>query len=96
MPCAVALDWLLVPPTVRLELRQLYRLLVLPLSYLAYTLVRGGATGWYPYPFLNPQRVAGYGGVAAYAACITALFLFVGWTVLVVGNRRRTGGGVAR
>lgn len=91
MPCAVVLDWLLRPPTTRLGLRNLPAFLVFPTAYLAYTLVRGGATGWYPYPFLNPQSVGGYAGVAAYAACITVLFVLVGWTVMSIPSLRRTG-----
>jgi hypothetical protein len=91
MPCAVVLDWFLQPPTIRLGLGKLPAFLVFPTAYLAYTLLRGGATGWYPYPFLNPQSVGGYAGVAAYAACITVLFVLVGWTVMVIPSRRRIG-----
>jgi hypothetical protein len=88
MPCAVVLDWLLEPPPSRLRWRNLWVFVIFPAAYLAYTLTRGVATGWYPYPFLNPERVGGYGGVAAYASGITVLFVLVGWVVLVVGNRR--------
>jgi hypothetical protein len=91
MPCAVVLDWLLRPPTIRLGLRNLAPFLVFPIAYLAYTLIRGRVTGWYPYPFLNPQSVGGYAGVAVYAACITVLFVLAGWTVLIIPSRRRIG-----
>ncbi|HEY2401754.1 MAG TPA: Pr6Pr family membrane protein [Steroidobacteraceae bacterium] len=89
MPCAVVVDWLLRPPTIRLRLRNLPALLVFPTAYLAYTLVRGRATGWFPYPFLNPQNVGGYAGVAAYAACITVLFVLVGWAVMIIPSQRQ-------
>lgn len=88
MPCVVVLDWLLDPPSTRLGVRDRVQFLVFPAAYLAYSLLRGAQTGWYPYPFLNPTHVGGYGGVAVYAIGITAIFLLVGWTLVVLGNRR--------
>ena len=89
MPCVVVIDWLLDPPRSRLGARQLLIALAFPTLYLAYALVRGASTGWYPYPFLNPAKVAGYGGVAAYALGIAVAFVLVGWTLFAIGNRRR-------
>lgn len=88
MPCAVVLDWLLQPPASRLGWHHLPAFLIFPAAYLAYTMIRGAATGWYPYPFLNPDRVGGYGVVAAYAVGITVIFVLAGWAVLAVGHRR--------
>ena len=87
MPCAVVLDWLLDPPSIRLGVRELVQFLVFPAAYLVYSLLRGALTGWYPYPFLNPARVGGYGGVTVYAVGITVIFLVVGWTLVALGNR---------
>jgi hypothetical protein len=87
MPCAVVLDWLLDPPSIRLGVRDLMQFLAFPAAFLAYCLLRGAQTGWYPYPFLNPTRVGGYGGVALYAVGITVIFLLVGWTLGALGNR---------
>ena len=87
MPCVVLLDWLLQPPRTRLGGRQLLWTLVFPMAYLVYTLVRGSRTGWYPYPFLNPANVGGYGGVAVYAAGIALTFGLAGWGLLALGNR---------
>ena len=86
MPCAVVLDWLLQPPRAKLGARQLLVIQIFPLAYLAYALVRGTA-GWYPYPFLNPANVGGYGGVAAYAVGIALTFFVGGWVLLALGNK---------
>jgi hypothetical protein len=91
MPCAVVMDWILEPPATPLGLRNLSAFLIFPGVYLVYALLRGAAIGWYPYPFLNPQQVGSYAGVAFYAGCITGLFVLVGWAILVVGNRRHRG-----
>ena len=89
MPCAVLLDWLLDPPSTRLGTRDLILFLIFPAAYLAYSLLRGAQVHWYPYPFLNPDHIGGYGGVVGYSVGITVLFLLVGWGVLAVGNRRQ-------
>lgn len=88
MPLVLLLDWLLWPPRQRLSARQLLPLLGLPALYLAYVLLRGAGIGWYPYSFLDPARVGGYGVVALYAAGIAVSFLCIGGLVLMLGNRR--------
>ena len=85
MPVAVLLDWLYWPPTMRL--RQTWIWLALPLLYLAYTLVRGAIVGWYPYPFLDPEKVGGYSRVASYCVAITAVFVLLTAFVTWMGNK---------
>jgi hypothetical protein len=87
MPVAVVLDWLFQPPVARLRSKYLAVALVFPAAYLVYVLLRGASMGWYPYPFLNPAVVGGYGGVALYSAGIFVTFLVVGGALLAAGNR---------
>ena len=87
MPVAVVLDWLVRPPASRLETKTILLAMVFPAIYLAYVVIRGKSTGWYPYPFLNPANVGGDGGVAMYALGISATFLLAGWALLAIGNR---------
>ena len=42
--------------------------LIFPVLYLLYVVLRGHSLDWYPYPFLNPATVGGYGIVALYLA----------------------------
>ena len=86
MPVAVVLDWLVRPPVSRLKAKNILLAMVFPAAYLAYVVLRGASTGWYPYPFLNPSNVGGYGGVAMYALGIVGTFLLAGWALLAVGN----------
>jgi hypothetical protein len=61
MPVAVALDWLLDPPRVRLDpARTVVLWMAFPLLYIVYTLARGAIVDWYPYFFVNPHRSGGY------------------------------------
>jgi hypothetical protein len=91
MPLAVVADWLYAPPTSRLTLRQTGYWLIYPLLFLVYTLVRGPIVNWYPYPFLNPAKAGGYGGLTLYAIAIFVAFLIVGWLLVALGNVQKRG-----
>jgi hypothetical protein len=88
MPVAVALDWVIDPPRVRLELRQTILWMSFPFVYVTYTLTRGAIIDWYPYFFVNPNRHGGYllvaGDCVAITVGIVALVVATTW----VGNRR--------
>jgi hypothetical protein len=87
MPVAVVADWLLNPPLLKLRSKDSLLALVFPSSYLAYVILRGAETGWYPYPFLNPANVGGYTGVAMYSLGIAITFLVAAGLLLAIGNR---------
>jgi len=75
MPVAVLVDWLVWPPERRPAARWVGIWLLVPAVYVAYSLVRGALTGFYPYPFFDPDRSGGYAGVATYCAGMLAGFL---------------------
>lgn len=77
MPLILVADWLIVPPKTRLTLGKALVWLIYPLAFAAYSLIRGPLAGWYPYPFLNPDNVGGYGVVGLYCLGIAlAAYLF--------------------
>ena len=94
MPVVVVADWFYQPPKSRVRLRQALYWLIYPLLYLVYTLIRGAATGFYPYPFLNPNpapdpahpTAGSYGAVALYSVAIFVAFLVVGALLVWLGN----------
>lgn len=79
MPVVMVGDWLLVRPTTRPSTRTLVVYLSFPLAYVIYSLLRGAAIGWYPYPFFNPAIVGGYGVVAAYVSAMIVTFVVFAW-----------------
>ena len=89
MPVALLLDWVCAPPKYRLELRWRLLWLVFPLLFLIYTLLRGASVDWYPYPFLDPSRVGGYAGVAAYSVVILAVFVMFAALLIWLGDYLR-------
>ncbi|WP_037367831.1 Pr6Pr family membrane protein [Amycolatopsis orientalis] len=72
-PVLCVLGWLFFAPRV-LEWRTVWWSLLYPLVWLAFTLVRGAIDGYYPYPFVNADRL-GYGQVALNCLFIGAFFI---------------------
>jgi hypothetical protein len=73
IPAAAVIDWFLDPPQHRFGWTTAVAWLAYPLAWFAYTLGRGGATGWYPYPFVDVSQ-HGYGRVLLNALVFLAAF----------------------
>ncbi len=86
MPVVMVLDWLYQPPETKLAVTQIAFWLIFPFLYLVYSLIRGSIVGFYAYPFINPNKVGGYGGVTLYCLGILVAFLFFSWLLMILGN----------
>ncbi|NOR63527.1 MAG: hypothetical protein GQ535_13660 [Rhodobacteraceae bacterium] len=86
LPAMFILDWALFSDKIGLKPRHAVIWLWFPVLYCTYSLLRGAAIGWYPYPFLDPVSAGGYGAVAVNIAVLVAMFLLAG--LLVVWQRR--------
>lgn len=75
-PALVLLGWLLFGPRPRIDVRSIAVALIFPVGWLAFTLARGAATGWYPYPFVDADA-EGYAAVAVNCVFVTATVLAV-------------------
>jgi len=69
-PLVMLADWIAFSPWARSSYRAALGWLIVPLAYFAYSLLRGAAVHWYPYPFLNPMHPGGYGRVVIYAVVL--------------------------
>lgn len=87
MPIVVVADWLYQPPRTKLVPKQILLWLIFPFLFLVYTLVRGPIVHWYPYPFLNPDKVGGYGGVALYSLVVLVAFFVLGWLLVKLARK---------
>jgi len=79
-PLYMILDWVLAPGRIPILWTRFWLIVVFPIVWVIYTMIRGPIVGWYPYPFLNPdiEPGVGYGGVAVYVIAIAAFILLVG------------------
>lgn len=89
IPLVMVFDWLIDPPDSSITIRDGLYWLIYPLLYAIYTLVRGPFVNWYPYPFLDPNKVGGYGVVALYCVGITVGALLFVSLVVYIGQRFR-------
>ncbi|MEK7152561.1 MAG: Pr6Pr family membrane protein, partial [Patescibacteria group bacterium] len=86
MPIVVVADWLYQPQRGQLTIKKIAPWLIFPTLYLIYNLVRGPLVGWYPYPFLDPNTVGGYGGVVLYSIGIVVALCAVSFVLMKLGN----------
>lgn len=88
VPLLYAAYWLIFVSKNSLRWRDVVWWLPYPLGYFCYSLVRGAATGWYPYPFIDAGKL-GYARVLGNAAIL--VFAFLTFALLVVAFGRRVG-----
>jgi hypothetical protein len=85
-PILLVLDWLFAPGRASIRLRASFWVLIYPLAWVAFSIVRGILTGWWPYPFLDPTGSAGWGGVVAYVIGIAGFFLLSAFVFVAIAR----------
>ena len=81
-PILAVIEYLISVEAFRIRLRAFVWVAVFPLTWLVLSIVRGIATNWWPYWFINPNGEAGLGGMLTYISAITVFFLVLGLAVL--------------
>lgn len=81
-PVLILLDYLISIRAFRIRIRAALWVAVFPLGWLVLSVIRGIATNWWPYWFLNPNGEAGLAGMLSYVLAITVFFLVLGFGVL--------------
>jgi hypothetical protein len=77
MPLVVLLDWVFFPPKKSIKFPKPFYWLIYPIIYIAYTIMRGTITGWYPYTFLIPGAGNNYTSVFTYVSFIGLGIIFL-------------------
>ena len=88
VPLAYAIWWLRFAPK-GLRYGDVSAMLLWPVAYAIYALVRGGVSGWWPYPFLDAGRL-GWPKVAGNILIMAAAFAIL--ATVIVAIARRAGG----
>ncbi|MGH7026124.1 Pr6Pr family membrane protein [Brevundimonas sp.] len=83
MPIAFVVDWLAFTPKGRLRWIDPVKWLIPVLIYGAWTLLHGTLSGWWPYWFVDADKL-GLGTVMAYFAGLLVFFLIVGLIIVAI------------
>jgi hypothetical protein len=89
VPAVAVAGWVAFGPRPRVDARAVRLALCWPLAWLTVTLVVGGVSGWYPYPFLDHREEAGVVGVVASSAGITGFVLLLFWLAATWDRRAK-------
>ncbi len=84
-PILIAVDWIFAPGRYPLRIRAMWWALIYPLAWVAFSIVRGSLTGWWPYPFLDPTGPNGVIGVVIYVIGIAGFMAFNAFIAVVIG-----------
>ena len=82
------IDWMLSSRRINLLIRTIFWVLVFPLAWLLYSIVRGLLVDWWPYWFINPNEPAGITGMLSYIVAIMLFLLTV--AIALLGLQRIT------
>ena len=82
------IDWMLSSRRINLRVRSIFWVLVFPLAWLVYSIVRGLMVNWWPYWFINPNEDAGVQGMLIYIVGIMLFLLAV--AIGLIGLQRLT------
>lgn len=86
-PLFILADWFVLPPRARISSARSVLWLAFPLAWTIYTLIRGAASGRYPYPFLDPAN-GGYATVTVYMIVILVFMLLLALGVAATSRIR--------
>ena len=89
IPLYVIIDWIFAPGRTKIPWRRVWLVLIYPLVWGGFTMIRGSIVGWYPYFFLDPGQVSGPLEFAAYSGAI--LLVIVGLAAGLIALTRRRG-----
>lgn len=84
-PALVAIGWIFFDRKHGLKLSALPAIIVYPVGYALYALVRGAFDGFYPYPFIDVSDL-GYARVLMHVAGLAGAFLAGGTLVMALGQ----------
>jgi hypothetical protein len=82
------IDWILSSRRINLRIRTIFWVLVFPLAWLVYSIIRGLIVDWWPYWFINPNEPAGVTGMLTYIVGIMLFLLTI--AISLLGLQRLT------
>lgn len=88
LPLAYIFDWLVLNKSQKTaSYKSSLSWLIFPVLYLAYSLIRGEITGWYPYYFLNASELGGTANLVFVISGLTVFFVAISQLVRLINNK---------
>lgn len=88
-PIVMVLDWLLVAGFASVRLRAAFWVVLYPIAWILFSVVRGNIDGWWAYWFLDPTDEAGIPGMLSYIFGIAALMIGLGFLLSLFAKALR-------
>lgn len=88
IPAIYFLYWLIYVPANSLAWKNVFNWLIYPFVYLVYAILRGVFTGWFAYPFLDTNELA---GSTVIINCLLIACGFLLMSLMLLGLKRLTG-----
>ncbi len=85
-PVLILIDWLFSRRSLAIRFRAAFWVWAFPFAWLAFSIIRGSITGWWPYWFIDPTGEAGIPGMLTYIFGIMA-FLYVVAILVLLGRK---------
>ena len=85
-PVIPLIYWILYEDKQAVRYRQIFGWLIFPMVYLAYTLIRGSIAGWYPYHFVDVNKI-GLKQTLINSAGLVLVFLLILLIMIALGKQ---------
>ena len=90
IPLLVLFYWFVFTAKDRLQWKNVLPWLIYPFAYIVYILIRGSVSGFYPYPFINTQRL-GLNKVLVNSVGIAFVFICMSLLLVMIAKSTRKG-----
>ena len=88
-PILMLLDWLLIAGFSSVRLRAAFWVVLYPVAWILFSVIRGNIDGWWAYWFLDPSDKGGVGGMLTYIFGIAALMIVLGFLLSLFAKALR-------
>lgn len=85
IPALVIIFWLIFVPIEQLKWKNVFSWLIYPIIYILYALINGSITKWYPYPFVDVNKL-GYNKALINAGGILVVIFFLSLALIGTGK----------
>jgi hypothetical protein len=91
MPSLFLIFWIVLVPKGKLQWKEVFPWLIYPLVYIVFIIVRGALSGFYPYPFIDVNKIAYHEALINTAGLLIG-FLVLSLLLVGIGKLSRTTG----